>query len=128
MIRLLPLPLLVVCAVLVSQPGLSQEAPPTEIPDPLDEMAQETVFESPTRIEGRILTFDAYDEAIWIEWTRVHNGVRWLYPPQGTQLLIYPRDKAMMEFFRALQPGAMLSMTIQKGRDGKRRVLELEGI
>jgi hypothetical protein len=115
------------CAVFVAGPAFGQEPPPTDIPHPLDEMAQETVFESPTRIEGRLLTFDTYDEAIWIEWTRVHNGVRWLYPPQGTQLLIYPRDMAMMDFFRALQPGAVLGMTIQKGQDGKRRVLELEG-
>ncbi len=119
--------MLIGCSALTAQLALGQEAPPTEIPHPLDEMAQETVFESPTRIEGRLLTFDTYDEAIWIEWTRVYNGVRWLYPPQGTQLLIYPRDKTMMDFFRALQPGAVLGMTIQRGQDGKRRVLELEG-
>lgn len=134
MIRRSPLPilmvfavLLIVCTVLIGGPGLAQEAPPAEIPDQLGELARSTVFESPTRIEGRLLTFDPYDEAIWIEWTGVHNGIRWLYPPEGTQLLIYPRDKPMMEFFRALGTGSTLHMTIQTDQEGKRRVRELEG-
>jgi len=105
----------------------AQEIPPLEMPDAVQEFAQVLQFESPTRIEGRLLTLDAYDDAIWVEWTRWFQHNRWVHVKTETQLLVYPKDSDMMQLFRALKRGTSLRMTIQKGQDGKRRVLELDG-
>ena len=105
----------------------AQEIPPLELPDPVQEFAQVLQFDTPTRIEGRLLTLDAYDDAIWIEWTQWFQHNRWVHVKIETQLLVYPKDPDMMKLFRALKRGTSLRMTIQKGQDGKRRVLELDG-
>lgn len=105
----------------------AQEIPPLEIPDPLQEFAQVLQFNSPTRIEGRLLTFDTYDDAIWIQWTHWFKEDRWVPVKSDAQLLVYPRNAGMMQMFRAMKRGASIRMTIQKDRDGKRRVLELDG-
>ncbi|WP_447971955.1 hypothetical protein [Nitrospira sp. Kam-Ns4a] len=109
-------------------PAAAQEAPPIEIPDELDTLAGQMTFDQPTRVAGRLLSFDPYDEAIWFEWTHFFTGRRWLPVPTEMQFLVYPRDATMMGFFRRLKPGAMLRMTVQIGPDGKRRVVELEGV
>ena len=108
-------------------PLQAQEIPPLEIPDPLQEFVQVLRFDAPTRIEGHLLTFDTYDDAIWIQWTQWFQNDRWVPVKNEAQLLLYPRDAAMMQLFRALKRGAPLRMTIQKDKDGKRRVIELEG-
>ena len=107
-------------------PGAAQEIPPLEIPDPAQEFAQILQFDSPTRIEGRLLTLDTYDEAIWLEWTHWFKGDRWVQVKNEAQLLVYPRDAGMMQLFRALKRGTPIRMTIQKDQEGKRRVIELD--
>lgn len=118
---------LLVLVLLVAEPGLSQEAPFLSPPPDLDVMVQQMQFDTPTRIAGRFLSFDPYDDAIWIEWTEVHNGRRWLPVPPERQFIVYPRDGGMMDFFRHLSPGVVLRMTVQTDHEGKRRVLALEG-
>jgi hypothetical protein len=106
--------------------GYAQEIPPLAPPDPVEDFAEGLAFDAPTRIEGRLLTFDTYDPAIWIQWTHLFQGGRWLAVKTETQLLVYPRDEAMMRFFRALEKGTALRMTVQRDGDGKRRVIELD--
>jgi hypothetical protein len=120
---LLPLTLLLGFARLSG----AQEAPPSELPRAFDPIIQQMQFETPTRIAGLLLSFDPYDDAIWLRWTHRHAGGRWLPIPTEMEFAVYPRDPGMMEFFRSLKPGTALRMTIQKDQDGKRRVLELDG-
>lgn len=80
-----------------------------------------------TRIEGRLLSLDPYDEAIWVEYTRFYDGRRWRLVPFEAQLQLYARDPQMMAFFRSLPEGTMLRVTVFIGDDGKRRVVALEG-
>lgn len=104
----------------------AQEAPPSELPRAFDPIIQQMQFETPTRIAGSLLSFDPYDDAIWLRWTHRHEGGRWLPLPTEMEFVVYPRDAGMMEFFRSLKPGASLGMTIQRDKDGKRRVLALD--
>jgi len=110
--------------------ALAQEAPPFppgEQPREFDPIIQKMKFDKPTRIAGRLLSFDGYEDAIWIEWTHMHDGSRWRPLPNEMQFKVVPRDPGMMDFFRALKLGATLHMTVQMDQDGNRRVLELEG-
>jgi hypothetical protein len=127
MFRLRAILLLLALTLCFFHPLSAQEAPPSELPRAFEPTVEQMQFETPTRITGRLLSLDPYDEAIWIQWTQRYEGDRWLPVSTGMQFVIYPRDAGMMEFFRALKPGAPLRMTIQKDKDGKRRVLELDG-
>ncbi len=102
------------------QPG---DLPP-EIRIPIEQMK----FDQATRIEGRVLYLDTYDDALWIEWTAVHDGSRWQSVPPERQFVVYPANSDMMAFFKALPKGTILRMTVQRDQDGKRRVLFLEGV
>jgi hypothetical protein len=116
--------------ILAGPIALAQEAPPVppgEQPGGFDQIIQQMKFEKPTRIAGRLMAFDPYEDAIWIEWTHHHDGARWRAVPNEPQFKVLPRDAGMMTFFRALKPGATLHMTVQMDQDGNRRVLELEG-
>jgi hypothetical protein len=106
----------------------AQESPPVEIPDEFIAITEQMQFYVPTRIAGRLLSFDTYDAAIWVEWTEVFSSGAWLRVPPEMQFIVYPRDRDMMDFFRRLIPGTVLRMTIQMDEKGKRRVLELEGV
>lgn len=79
-----------------------------------------------TRIEGRLIGFDPYDEAIWIQYTRYYDGRSWRQVPFDAQLQLYARDAEMMTFFRALPKGTLLRATVFIGDDGKRRIVALE--
>ncbi len=81
-----------------------------------------------TRIEGRLLALDPYDDAIWVAYTRFHDGRRWQPVPFEAQLQLYSRDADMMTFFRSLPIGTVLRVKILIGDDGKRRIVALEGI
>ncbi len=80
-----------------------------------------------TRIEGRLLSIDPYDDAIWVDYTRFYDGRRWRPVPFEAQLQLYARDVEMMTFFRSLPKGTMLRVTVFIGDDGKRRIVALEG-
>ncbi len=80
-----------------------------------------------TRIEGRLLSIDPYDDAIWVEYTRFYDGRSWRLVPFEAQLQLYPRDAAMMTFFRSLPKDTILRVTVSIGDDGKRRIVALEG-
>jgi hypothetical protein len=105
--------------------AVAQDSPP---PSPFFDIIQQMKFEKPTRIVGRFRSLDGYDDAIWIEWTHVNDGVRWR--PVGNEMLlkVLPRDTGMMDFFRTLKAGTNLHMTVQQEQDGNRYILELEGI
>jgi hypothetical protein len=109
--------------------ALAQDAPPFppgDRPREFDPLIQQMKFEKPTRIVGRFLAFDTYDDAIWIEWTHRHDGQRWQTVQGEMQFIVYPRDAGMMEVFKKLKPGATLHMTVQMDPDGNRRVLSLD--
>lgn len=96
---------------------------PPEIEVPITQMR----FDHATRIEGRVLYLDTYDDALWIEWLRVHDGRRWHSISDQRQFVVYPANPEMMATFKALPKGTVVRMTVQRDRGGKRRVLFLEG-
>ncbi len=102
--------------------------PPADLPPEIKIPIEQMRFDQATRIEGRVLYLDTYDDALWIEWTAVHNGGRWLPVPDERQFVVYPANAEMMALFKALPKGTILRMTVQRDQDGKRRVLFLEGI
>ncbi len=101
------------------QPG---DLPP-EIEVPITQMR----FDYATRIEGRVLYLDTYDDALWIEWLRVHDGRQWLSISDQRQFVVYPASPEMFAILKAFPKRTIIRMTIQRDRDGKRRVLFLEG-
>ncbi len=117
--------LAILCGWALLAPAMGQEPAPDD-PDILGAMARQLRFEVPTRIVGRLLTLDAYDPAVWIEWTQMELDGRWLPAPPETNLLIYPKDEAMFRFFKSLGRGTEIRMTVETGPDGKRRVLALD--
>ncbi len=109
--------------------ALAQEAPPVppgEQPREFDQIIQQMKFEKPTRIVGRLRSLDGYEDAIWIDWTHVHDGTRWRDVRNEMMFKVVPRDAGMMDFFRKLNPGTSLHMTVQMDVDGNRRVLSLD--
>lgn len=106
-----------------AQEPLQPDDLPPEIRMPIEQMR----FDHATRIEGRLLGLDTYDDAIWIEWMAVHDGRRWHPIPDERQFVVYPANQEMMATFKTLPKGTILRMTIQRDADGKRRVLFLEG-
>jgi len=117
--------------ILTTSLALAQESlpfPPGEQPAEFDRIIQQMKFEKPTRIVGRLQSFDGYEDAIWIVWTHVHDGTRWRDLRNDNEMMfkVLPRDAGMMDFFRKLKPGASLHLTIQMDQDGNRRVLSLD--
>ncbi|HEY3197925.1 MAG TPA: hypothetical protein VGJ57_07915 [Nitrospirales bacterium] len=114
----------ILLALLLWEPTLAQEAPPPAgfFTDIIEQMK----FEKPTRIVGRFRSLDGYEDAIWIEWTHLHDGVRWRPVSREMMFKVLPRDAGMMEFLRTLKKGTSLHMTVQMGEDGNRRILELD--
>jgi hypothetical protein len=126
--------LLIVCVFsffLAGSLALAQESlpvPPGEQPEEFDRIIQQMKFEKPTRIVGRLQSFDGYEDAIWIVWTHVHDGTRWRDLRNDNEMMfkVLPRNAGMMDFFRKLKPGTSLHMTVQMDADGNRRVLSLD--
>lgn len=111
--------------------ALAQEGPlfpPGEQPEEFDRIIQQMKFDKPTRIVGRLQSFDGYEDAIWIVWTHVHDGSRWrdLRNQSDMMFKVFPRDAGMMDFFRKLKLGTSLHLTVQMDADGNRRVLSLD--
>lgn len=125
---------LIVCAVsllLAGSVALAQEGggpafPPGQQPAELDSIIQQMKFEKPTRIVGRLKSLDGYEDAIWIEWTHVHDGARWRSVLNEMMFKVFPRDEGMMKLFRALKLGISIHLTVQMDADGNRRVLSLD--
>ena len=103
-----------------------QPIPPGEQPSEFDRIIQQLKFDKPTRIVGRLQSFDGYEDAIWIVWTHVHDGTRWRPVMNDMMFKVIPRDAGMMDFFRKLKPGTSLHLTVQTDQDGNRRVLSLD--
>jgi len=121
------------CAVLLllaSSLALAQEeplpVPPGEQPEEFERIIQQMKFDKPTRIVGRLQSFDGYEDAIWIVWTHVHDGRRWRDVQNEMMFKVLPRDAGMMDFFRKLKLGMSVHMTVQMDEDGNRRVLSLD--
>jgi hypothetical protein len=115
-----------VCALL-AVPAWAQDGPGLDLPPEMQSMAREMEFDEPTRIAGRLLTFDAYDDAIWVEWMEVFADGRWRAVLPDRQFVLYPPHREMMQMLRAMPKGTVLRMTVQKGADGRRRIVALEG-
>jgi len=118
--------------LLIGSVAVAQEeplpVPPGQQPDEFERIIQQMKFDKPTRIVGRLQAIDGYEDAIWIVWTHVHDGTRWrdLRNQSDMMFKVYPRDASMMDFFRKLQPGTSLHLTVQMDADGNRRVLSLD--
>jgi hypothetical protein len=117
-----------VLSLLLCSSALAQElpVPPGEQPSEFDRIIQQMKFEKPTRIVGRLQSFDGYEDAIWIVWTHVHDGRRWRDVQNEMMFKVFPRDAGMMDFFRKIKPGTSLHLTVQTDADGNRRVLSLD--
>lgn len=114
--------------VVLPASGQSQEPlQPGDLPPEIEVPITQMRFDHATRIEGRVLYLDTYDDAMWIEWLRVHDGRQWHAISDQRQFVVYPANPEMMTMFKALPKGTVLRMTIQRDKDGKRRVLFLDG-
>ena len=117
---------LIVCTLALAQEGGGPAFPPGQQPAELDSIIQQMKFEKPTRIVGRLKSLDGYEDAIWIEWTHVHDGTRWRSVMNEMMFKVLPRDEGMMKLFRALKLGISIHLTVQIDADGNRRVLSLD--
>lgn len=117
-----------VLLLLLSMATGAQGLRPSEDAQPPERTIDELRFDAPTRIEGRLLILDTYDQAIWVQVTRVYDERRWLPVPHQVELLLHARDSAMMDFFSKLPIGTTLRMTIQYDQQRRRRILHLEGV
>lgn len=118
--------LLLVGTLALAQEGGGPAFPPGQQPAELDGIIQQMKFEKPTRIVGRLKSLDGYEDAIWIEWTHVHDGARWRPVLNEMMFKVLPRDEGMMKLFRALKLGISIHLTVQIDADGNRRVLSLD--
>ena len=115
--------------IVVPVPGLAQEPlQPGDLPPEIDVPITQMRFDHATRIEGRVLYPDTYDDAIWIEWLQVHDGKRWHTISDQRQFVVYPANPEMFATLKALPKGTVIRMTVQRDKDGKRRILFLEGV
>ena len=117
---------LLICTLALAQEGGGPAFPPGQQPAELDSIIQQMKFEKPTRIVGRLKSLDGYEDAIWIEWTHVHDGARWRPVMNEIMFKVLPRDEGMMKLFRALKLGISIHLTVQIDADGNRRVLSLD--
>jgi len=118
--------LLLAGSLALAQEGGGPAFPPGQQPAELDSIIQQMKFEKPTRIVGRLKSLDGYEDAIWIEWTHVHDGSRWRPVMNEMMFKVLPRDEGMMKLFRALNLGTSIHLTVQMDADGNRRVLSLD--
>jgi len=118
--------LLLVGSLALAQEGGGPAFPPGEQPAEFDRFIQQMKFEQPTRIVGRLKSLDGYEDAIWIDWTHVHDGARWRPVVNEMMFKVLPRDEVMMKLFRALKLGTFIHLTVQMDADGNRRVLSLD--
>ena len=118
--------LLLAGSLALAQEGGGPAFPPGQQPAELDSIIQQMKFEKPTRIVGRLKSLDGYEDAIWIEWTHVHDGARWRPVMNEMMFKVLPRDEGMMKLFRALKLGISIHLTVQIDADGNRRVLSLD--
>jgi hypothetical protein len=121
----------VFAVLVVTSLALAQEQPafpPGQQPAEFESVIQQMKFEKPTRIVGRLRSLDGYEDAIWIDWTHVHDGSQWrdLRNQREMMFKVLPRDEGMMKLFRALKLGTSLHLTVQMDADGNRRVLSLD--
>ncbi len=119
----------VISLFLVSSVALAQEGPlfpPGQQPAEFESIIQQMKFEKPTRIVGRLKSIDGYEDAVWIDWTHVHDGARWRDVRNEMMFKVLPRDADMMDLFRKLKPGTSIHMTVHMDADGNRRVLSLD--
>jgi hypothetical protein len=117
---------LLICTLALAQEGGGPAFPPGQQPAELDSIIQQMKFEKPTRIVGRLKSLDGYEDAIWIDWTHVHDGARWRPVMNEMMFKVLPRDEGMMKLFRALKLGISIHLTVQIDADGNRRVLSLD--
>ena len=118
--------LLLAGSLALAQEGGGPAFPPGQQPAELDSIIQQMKFEKPTRIVGRLKSLDGYEDAIWIDWTHVHDGARWRPVMNEMMFKVLPRDEGMMKLFRALKLGISIHLTVQMDADGNRRVLSLD--
>jgi len=117
---------LLVSSLALAQEGGGPAFPPGEQPAGFDEIIKQMKFEKPTRIVGRVRSVDGYEDALWIDWTHVHDGARWREVRNEMMFKVLPRDAGMMDFFRKLTPGTSIHLTVQMDADRNRRVLSLD--
>ena len=103
-----------------------QALPPADLPPEIRIPLQEMTFEEATMIEGRVLYLDTYDEALWIEWTRVQEAAGWRDVPGQRQFMVYPRDPSMMGILKRLPRDTVIRLRVQRASDGKRMILALD--
>jgi len=125
-VRALALSFLLGGSLAFAQEGGGPAFPPGEQPQEFESVIQKMKFEKPTRIVGKLRSIDGYEDAIWINWTHVHDGTRWREVRNEMMFKVLPRDPGMMDFFRKLKPGMSLHLTVQMDADGNRRVLSLD--
>ncbi len=119
--------LFLACLLLWPSAGPAQEPlQPGDLPPEIEIPIKQMRFDHATRIEAVFLYLDTYDDAIWIEWTAVHDGKRWHAIPDQRQFVVYPATPEMFLSLKAFPKGTVIRMTIQRDKDGKRRIIFLE--
>ena len=119
--------LILACLLLWPSASPAQEPlQPGDLPPEIEIPIKQMRFDHATRIEAVFLYPDTYDDAIWVEWTAVHDGKRWHAIPDQRQFVVYPATPEMFLSLKAFPMGTVIRMTIQRDKDGKRRIIFLE--
>ena len=101
---------------------------------PLDTFLKSILnFRKPTGIRGTIRYVDKAEKNIWLNWEgrsddRPLFDQGWKLVPEGTTLLVYPRDAAQYQELEPLAKGTPIEMVIQIDQEGHRIILSYQDL
>jgi len=111
-------------------PGMALEPEP----HPLDTFLTDILnFREPTGIRGTVRYIDKGELNIWLNWEQRSDDrplfdTDWKLVPEGTTLLVYPKDFAQYQELEPMAKGTPIEMVIQLDAEGHRRILSYQDL
>ena len=103
-------------------------------PHPLDTFLTAILnFREPTGIRGTVRYIDKEEQGIWLNWEQRSDDrplfdTGWKLVPEGTTLLVYPKDSAQYQELEPMAKGTPIEMVIQFDQNGHRRILSYQDL
>ena len=103
-------------------------------PHPLDTFLTNILnFREPTGIRGTVRYIDKEEKNIWLDWEQRSDDrplfdTGWKLVPEGTTLLVDPKDATQYEELEPLEKGTPIEMIIQLDPEGHRRILSYQDL